>query len=49
MTMSATRRILLLNWAVRTGAWIIEDDYDSEIRFGARPSLPCKVSTPTAA
>ena len=37
MTMSATRRILLLNWAVRTGAWIIEDDYDSEIRFGARP------------
>jgi GntR family transcriptional regulator/MocR family aminotransferase len=37
MTMSATRRMLLLNWAARTGAWIIEDDYDSEYRFGTRP------------
>src|SRR5262249_53362770 len=37
MTMSASRRMLLLNWAARTGAWIIEDDYDSEFRFGARP------------
>jgi GntR family transcriptional regulator/MocR family aminotransferase len=35
--MSATRRMLLLNWAVRSGAWIIEDDYDSEYRFGGRP------------
>lgn len=37
MTMSATRRMLLLNWAVRSGAWVIEDDYDSEYRFGSRP------------
>src|SRR5580700_1333792 len=37
MTMSATRRMLLLNWAVRSGAWIIEDDYDSEYRFGSHP------------
>jgi GntR family transcriptional regulator/MocR family aminotransferase len=37
MTMSATRRMLLLNWAMRSGAWIIEDDYDSEYRFGSRP------------
>jgi GntR family transcriptional regulator/MocR family aminotransferase len=37
MTMSAARRMLLLNWAVHTGAWIIEDDYDSEYRFGSRP------------
>jgi GntR family transcriptional regulator/MocR family aminotransferase len=37
MTMSATRRMLLLNWAVRSGAWMIEDDYDSEYRFGSRP------------
>jgi len=37
MTMSATRRMLLIRWAVRTGAWIIEDDYDSEYRFGSRP------------
>jgi GntR family transcriptional regulator/MocR family aminotransferase len=37
MTMGATRRMLLLNWAVRSDAWIIEDDYDSEYRFGSRP------------
>ncbi|HEY6271868.1 MAG TPA: PLP-dependent aminotransferase family protein, partial [Terriglobales bacterium] len=37
MTMSATRRLLLLHWAVRSGAWIIEDDYDSEYRFLSRP------------
>jgi GntR family transcriptional regulator/MocR family aminotransferase len=37
MTMSATRRLLLLHWAAHSGAWIIEDDYDSEYRFGSRP------------
>jgi GntR family transcriptional regulator/MocR family aminotransferase len=37
MTMSAARRMLLLDWATRSGSWIIEDDYDSEYRFGARP------------
>src|SRR5258707_556187 len=37
MAMSAARRMLLLNWAGHTGAWIIEDDYDSEYRFGSRP------------
>jgi GntR family transcriptional regulator/MocR family aminotransferase len=36
-TMSAARRLQLLSWAVRAGAWIIEDDYDSEYRFGGRP------------
>jgi GntR family transcriptional regulator / MocR family aminotransferase len=36
-TMSASRRMQLLNWASRSGAWIIEDDYDSEYRFGIRP------------
>jgi GntR family transcriptional regulator/MocR family aminotransferase len=36
-TMSASRRMLLLKWAARAGAWIIEDDYDSEYRFGSRP------------
>lgn len=36
-TMSATRRMQLLDWAARQGAWIIEDDYDSEYRFGGRP------------
>jgi len=37
MSMSAARRMLLLNWAARSGAWIIEDDYDSEYRFASRP------------
>jgi GntR family transcriptional regulator/MocR family aminotransferase len=37
VTLSAARRMQLLNWAARTGAWIIEDDYDSEFRFGGRP------------
>jgi GntR family transcriptional regulator / MocR family aminotransferase len=36
MTMSATRRVLLLNWAMRNGSWIVEDDYDNEFRFGVR-------------
>lgn len=37
MAMSATRRMMLLNWAARRNAWIIEDDYDSEYRFKGRP------------
>lgn len=37
VTMSATRRMLLLDWASRAGSWIIEDDYDSEYRFDSRP------------
>ncbi len=36
-TMSAARRLQLLSWASSSGAWIIEDDYDSEYRFGGRP------------
>ncbi len=36
-TMSAARRMQLLDWAARNQAWIIEDDYDSEYRFGGRP------------
>jgi GntR family transcriptional regulator / MocR family aminotransferase len=37
VTMTATRRMQLLNWVARSGAWIIEDDYDSEYRLGGRP------------
>ena len=37
VTMSASRRMQLLNWAARAGSWIIEDDYDSEYRYGSRP------------
>ena len=36
-TLSAARRLALLNWTARSGAWIIEDDYDSEFRFSGRP------------
>jgi len=35
--MSVSRRQTLLSWATRVGALIIEDDYDSEYRYGARP------------
>ncbi len=37
VTMSAARRLALLRWASRAGAWILEDDYDSEFRYEARP------------
>lgn len=41
VTMSATRRIELLNWATNSGAVILEDDYDGEYRYDARllPSM----------
>ena len=31
------RRLELLKWAERTGAMVIEDDYDSEFRYDSRP------------
>ena len=37
MTMSASRRFALLDWAARHEAWILEDDYDSEFRYVSRP------------
>ena len=36
-TLPIQRRIDLLNYAARTGAYIIEDDYDSEFRFDGPP------------
>jgi GntR family transcriptional regulator/MocR family aminotransferase len=36
-SMSAARRLALLDWAVRHRAWVIEDDYDSEFRYVSRP------------
>ena len=35
--MPISERTRLLNWAVQTGATIIEDDYDSEFRYFGRP------------
>jgi GntR family transcriptional regulator/MocR family aminotransferase len=37
MTMTLARRLELLDWARRSGAWIIEDDYDSEYRYESLP------------
>ena len=35
--LSPARRLALLRWASASGAYIIEDDYDSEYRFIAKP------------
>jgi GntR family transcriptional regulator / MocR family aminotransferase len=40
MATSLPRRRALLAWAERCNAVIVEDDYDSEFRFGGRPLEP---------
>lgn len=45
--MSLARRLALLAWAASSGAWIVEDDYDCEFRFGAQP-VPCLQGLDTA-
>lgn len=37
ISMTAARRLALLDWAARRNAWLIEDDYDSEYRYVSRP------------
>ena len=37
VTMSASRRLQLLDWARKSGSWIIEDDYDNEYRYESMP------------
>lgn len=37
VSLSSTRRLALLSWAAKAGAWVIEDDYDGEFRYGSRP------------
>ena len=37
VTLSLDRRLVLLDWAAKRGAWIFEDDYDSEFRYEGRP------------
>ncbi|HKV11377.1 MAG TPA: PLP-dependent aminotransferase family protein [Thermoanaerobaculia bacterium] len=37
VTLSLERRLALLAWAGRAGSWIVEDDYDSELRYTGRP------------
>ena len=36
VVLSMARRLELLNWARETKAWVIEDDYASEFRYGGR-------------
>ncbi len=36
MTLSLSRRLALLEWAKRNGAWIVEDDYLSELQLSGR-------------
>jgi GntR family transcriptional regulator/MocR family aminotransferase len=36
-SMTAARRLELLQWAKATQSWIFEDDYDSEYRYASRP------------
>jgi GntR family transcriptional regulator/MocR family aminotransferase len=40
VVMSLPRRLALLKWASAAEAWVVEDDYDSEFRYGTRP-VPC--------
>jgi GntR family transcriptional regulator/MocR family aminotransferase len=37
VTMSLSRRLQLLEWAKQNDVWILEDDYNSEYRYGGRP------------
>lgn len=37
MVMSLSRRLKLLEYARLSGCWILEDDYDSDFRYGSRP------------
>jgi len=37
VVLSPQRRQALANWAVDTGGWIIEDDYDAEFRYDRDP------------
>ena len=37
MTLSLPRRLSLLSWSRRSGALVVDDDYDGEVRFAGRP------------
>jgi GntR family transcriptional regulator/MocR family aminotransferase len=37
VALSLPRRMELLAWAAEAGAWVVEDDYDSEFRYAGRP------------
>ncbi|HVC60568.1 MAG TPA: PLP-dependent aminotransferase family protein [Acetobacteraceae bacterium] len=37
VALSLPRRLALLGWAADAGAWVLEDDYDSEFRYTGHP------------
>jgi GntR family transcriptional regulator / MocR family aminotransferase len=37
VSMDLSRRLELLDWSHDVGAWIVEDDYDAEYRYGGPP------------
>jgi GntR family transcriptional regulator/MocR family aminotransferase len=37
VALSLSRRLALLTWAADSGAWVLEDDYDSEFRYTGHP------------
>ena len=39
-TLSLNRRLALLDWAERTGAYVVENDHDGEFRYAGRPLPP---------
>lgn len=49
VALSLARRHQILEWADRSQAWIIEDDYDSEFRYHGKPLPALKKSRRTAA
>jgi GntR family transcriptional regulator/MocR family aminotransferase len=42
MSLSLPRRQALLHWAADTGAWVLEDDYDSEFHYRGRKPAALK-------
>lgn len=42
VALSLQRRLMLLDWARAAGAWVLEDDYDSEYRYAGRPLAALK-------
>jgi GntR family transcriptional regulator / MocR family aminotransferase len=39
VTMDLNRRLQLIRWAEENESWIVEDDYDSEFRYGGPPVM----------
>ena len=48
MPLSMARRNALLAWARGQRAWVVEDDYDSELRYEGHPFPSLQGPTPTA-